>query len=295
VNRGFVESERLGLEPVIWEKAEICLTFVHRHARCVSVACTSGMIYVYNLESGDLVRELDEERACLTWCDDEVVDTGIGTMAVAGEGCAVKQEDERSVVDRVWLVAGHHDGSVRIWNLETERFLATLHPIVGLHCSTSHCISIAPDRVVSCISRIQDATAQKKDYCMYGIYHPMARERYELVHGCQDNLGFEVASAALHQDATKRNVELCNSRAVRFEQSGALNERQKRSSSKPHSVRSRVLDCLASKENRRSRCSGSVQSMRVEDELAASVGESKYLECSPIANCGACVLVAAMG
>jgi WD40 repeat protein len=228
VNRGFVESERLGLEPVIWEKAEICLTFVHRHARCVSVACTSGMIYVYNLERGDLVRELDEERACLTWCDDEVVDTGIGSMAVAGEGCAVKQKDERSVVDRVWLVAGHHDGSVRIWNVETERFLATLHPIVGLHCSTSRCISIAPDQ-----SRVVHFTYPRRDSPEEGLLHVWdlssdgTGERYELVHGCQDNLGFEVASAALlHQDATKRNVELCNSRAVRFEQSGVLNERQ---------------------------------------------------------------------
>jgi hypothetical protein len=33
---------------------------------------------------------------------------------------------------KCWLGAGLDDGSVRIWDLETERCVTTLHPMVGL-------------------------------------------------------------------------------------------------------------------------------------------------------------------
>jgi WD40 repeat protein len=42
----------------------------------------------------------------------------------------VNTEEASDVVDRTWLAAGHGDGSVSIWDLETEHCVTTLHSMV---------------------------------------------------------------------------------------------------------------------------------------------------------------------
>jgi WD40 repeat protein len=94
----------------------------------VAVACSSGKIHVYNFASGNLLCELYEENADL-----ETV-----FMAVVSEWFGVvKQEEVRNVVDGVWLVAGHRDGTVRIWVVETECCVGTFHPMVSTQDSAS--------------------------------------------------------------------------------------------------------------------------------------------------------------
>jgi WD40 repeat protein len=201
-NRGYLEADRRTLARVIREEWNCFLSFVLGNAECVALGGREE-IRVYNLESGDLIRELPYERA-----------KSVRSLAVSSERCGLKPEEmgDVSAVKLVWLVAGCDDGSVHIWDLETDHFVATLHPMNGPQNSYSLAVSVAADccRVVN--------------FCGYALHvwdllSDGTLEGYEYVVGCNRRLDFELASAALlYQGRSKRScVEQCSSGAVRFE------------------------------------------------------------------------------
>jgi WD40 repeat protein len=285
VNRGLVGADRQGLEHVIRAEAGRCVAFAYGDSECVAIADKyGGWIYVYNCQSGELVHELHDDLAA-----------SMGSIAVAG-------------IDRMWLAVGHNDGSVRIWDLETERCVTTLCAMYGLRYSCSRCVAISPDR-----SRVTHLTLPNplrlEDYglhvwdissegteCRYELLHSYEAKSSEPINGCKNVLEFEIASAALlHQDA-KREMELCSSRSVKFAQRAESENRRKNSSRKACSARARAFGCPAEiKDTVLREASDDVLSMMVEDELVALVAKSHGLQCSRVTNCDANrVLIAAV-
>jgi WD40 repeat protein len=293
VNRGHFEVNRRGLSQVIREEARRCLSFVHGNAAFVAVA-GRAVISVFNLESWDLIQRLYAEGA--GW---------IGSIAVAGEGCGVKPEGVTDIVPGVWLAAGHDDGSVRIWDLETERCVTTLHPMVVPHSSYSRfgsysrCISMAPDRRrVVHFAKPDIDNQENGELHVCDLSSDGTQERYVFVHGCQNSLGFEVASAALlYQDESKRSsVEQCRSRTVRFERCLESDKKMKYFSYSGRGCREGgPSGYLTSKEETDlSEATDSLVLMRVEVDFVAKLAESDYMRCCRVANCDDRVLVAAV-
>jgi hypothetical protein len=212
VNRFYFEADCRGLAQVVRGGASCCLSFVLGNAECVKFRGWE-VISVYDLENGELIRELHDEGA--GW---------IRRLAVASEGCGVKPEEVGYVVglDKVWLAAGHDDGSVRIFDVETGRCVTTLHPMVCPHYSESCGVSMAPDRRrVVYFTKPHPDSLDNVGLHVWELSSDGAQERYEYVDGCKNSFGFEVASAALlYQDKSKgSSVEQCSSRVVRFERS----------------------------------------------------------------------------
>jgi hypothetical protein len=100
--------------------------------------------------------------------------------------------------------------------------------------------------------------------------------KYELVHGCENRLGFEIASAALLYPDSKRSVELCGSRAVRFERNPTSDRKGTLSSS---SCSSREGHLTSSDDNELSESTDSMLLMRVEDDFDGEVVESDDMRC----------------
>jgi WD40 repeat protein len=289
VNRGHFEADRRGLSQVIRGGANCCLSLVNGNAECVAFGGWK-VISVYNLESGDLIRELHDEGA--GW---------IESIAVAGEGCGVQPAEVGDDVDHykvVWLAAGHGDGSVRIWDLETGRCVTTLHPMFGPEYSESSGVSVASNwsRVVHYVAPDLDNPAEAGGLHVWDLSSDGTQERYEYVHGCKNSLGFEVASAALLYQDSKSSVEQCSSRAVRFER--CLNSNKKK---KLHSYFGRSfpeggpLGCLtSSEENELSETTDNMLLMRVAYNFFGALAESDVMRCSRVENCKGHVLVAAV-
>jgi hypothetical protein len=213
-NQCYFEAEGRGLAQVMRVAPTCCVYFVLRKTECLAFGQISK-IYIYNLESGDLICELRPKGT-----------ERITSIAVAGEGCGVKQEEVGDVGlgKLVWLAAGCRGGSVCIWDVDTERCVTTLHPMDGLQYSLFSCVSVASyRRRVVFFMELHGRNVDKGCLHVWNLKSDGTQERYEFVYGRQNSLGFELASAALlHQDNSKRcSVERCSSRAVRFERSSA--------------------------------------------------------------------------
>jgi hypothetical protein len=287
VNRGHVEADRRGLALVILEEARRCLSFVYANAECVAFAGWA-VIRIYNLESGNLIRELHDDGS--RW---------IRSLAVAGEGFGVKPKEVGDVdVEKVvWLAAGRSSGSVRIWDMETERCVTTLHPLACPQLSYYSGVSMSRDRrrVVHFTKRIIGRPAEA-GLRVWDLSSNGTLENYEFVHGCNNRLGFELASAALlYQDESKhRSVEQCSSHAVRFERS-LKSDNQRNLSSSDRRLREGTSGCLASNENNKlSEVTYSTLLMSVEDSLVAEWAEIDRMLCCRVANCEDRVLVVAV-
>jgi WD40 repeat protein len=217
---------------------------------------------------------------------------------VAGAGCGVKAGEEGDVdLGNVWLAAGHNDGSVRIWDLETERCVTTLHPMVdGSQSCYSRGVFAAPDwsRVVH-FKKPQDHSPESGGLHVWDLSSDGTQERYVFVHGCKNSLGFKVASTALlyHDKSKRRSVEQCSSRVVRFEQSQESKLKIERSSCSSRSLREGgTLGCLMSREeDELSESTDSMLLMRFEDDFVSGLAERNDM-CCRVANCEDRVLVA---
>jgi WD40 repeat protein len=125
------------------------------------------VISVYNLESGDLIHELYDEGA--GWHD---------CMAVAGERCGIRPEENvGDIVEGVWFAAGHDDGSVRIWDCETECCVTKLFPTDVTQVFHSCCVAMAPDRRCVVLFTIRVMSTWKRADCMFVIYHPTEHKK----------------------------------------------------------------------------------------------------------------------
>jgi WD40 repeat protein len=108
----------------------------------------------------------------------------------------------------VWLAAGRHDGSVCTWDLETERCVTTLHPMVDVpHDYSSKGVSVAPHW--SHVVHFADpdlGDLGKGGLHVWDLSSDGIQERYAFAHGCKNRFGFEIASAALlYQNNSKRS------------------------------------------------------------------------------------------
>jgi hypothetical protein len=166
-----------------------------RDGECVAVASESG-VGVHNLECGHVMWELYDEGAA-----------HLGSIAMTIEGCAV-----------LWRFAGCNDGSARVWDMDTELCVSTLRPMFGLPASWSRRVAIATGRhrVVHFLAPFMDNLEGCRLH-VWDLSSDRTQERYELVHGCKNEIVLEVASAALLYHDAKRRVELGSSRSVRFE------------------------------------------------------------------------------
>jgi hypothetical protein len=137
VNRWYFETDRRDLAQVTRGLLKCCHSFVLGNAERVASGGQEG-IRVYNLESGILIHELQDELG-----------PRITSLAVAGERCGLKPEEEVGdvgVAKVAWLAAGSNE-SICIWDLETERCVTKLHPpMVYLQNSLGDLgVSVAPD------------------------------------------------------------------------------------------------------------------------------------------------------
>jgi WD40 repeat protein len=208
VNRGYFEADPRGLAVVIRERAQCCLSVVLGNVECVAFAGREA-IRVCILDSGDVIRELYDIGA-----------EEINCLAVTDGGCGMKPADVDAVgLDKVvWLAAGYRDGSVRIWDLEMGRCIATLHPTFGYRCFYFSHVFMAPDR-----RRVVHLTKpvfwDEAGLHVWDLSPDGTQERYEYVHGCKSRFESEIWSAELLCRNLKCSEEVHGSRAVRFEQS----------------------------------------------------------------------------
>jgi WD40 repeat protein len=141
------------------------------------------------------------------------------SIATASEGCGAMGKEMGDVANGVWLAAAYTDGTVRIWSVETARCVATLHPMFDMHETFGCCVSVAPDRsrVVHFMAPHRSNPGESGGLHVWDLSSDGTQERYAFVHGCKNQLGFELASAVLFFHESKRSsVEKCSSRAVRL-------------------------------------------------------------------------------
>jgi WD40 repeat protein len=128
------------------------------------------------------------------------------SIATGSEWCQAPGGDVGDVFDGVWLAAGYHDRIVRIWAVETTRCVATLHPMCDMHETVNGCVSVASDRsrVVRLIAPLPRNLGDCGVLHLWDIPSDGIQKRYAFVHGCKNKLGFELVSAVLLYQKSKR-------------------------------------------------------------------------------------------
>jgi hypothetical protein len=167
--------------------------------------------------------------------------------------------------------------------------------MVGFQRSYSGGVSMSPDR-----SRVVHFTGPDRyNRGKGGVLHVWdllpdgTQAKYELVHGCKNRFGFEIASAALLYPDSKRSVEQCGSRVVGVERVLKSDKKRKLSSS-GRSSREGQSGCLTSgDQNEFSEATDSMLLMRVGDDFVAELAKIDLIECCRVSNCDERVLVVA--
>jgi hypothetical protein len=195
--------------------------------------------------------------------------------------------------------------------MESKRCVSTLHPMVGLQYSYSGGVSMAADRsrVVHFMAPsyleldeggLHDFMAPSYRKLDEGGLHVWdllpdgTQAKYELVHGCKNRFGFEIASAAVLCQDSKRRVEQCSSLAVRFERV-LKSDKKRKLSSAGRSSREGQSGCITiGDKNEFSEATNSMLLMRVEVDVVAESAKSYSMQCRRVANCQDRVLVAAV-